>query len=135
MIGNGDWVCPVQGPTSFSDTWGAPRPNGRTHKGVDMFAARGTPLVAVLSGSVFYENAGAGGLAVYLQASDGNTYYYAHLDQTVGGPRSVAKGEVLGTVGTSGNASDAPPHVHFEVRIGGPNGDKVNPYSTVAAHC
>jgi len=135
VIGGGDWVCPVQGATSFADTWGYPRPNGRTHKGVDMFAARGTPLVAVLSGSTFLQNAGAGGLSVFLQASDGNTYYYAHLDETVGGARTVAKGEVIGTVGTSGNAYDSPPHLHFEIRIGGPNGDRVNPYATVAANC
>lgn len=135
IIGGGDWVCPVQGASSFADTWGYPRPNGRTHKGVDMFAARGTPLVAVLSGSTFLENAGAGGLSVYLQASDGNTYYYAHLDETVGGARTVAKGEVIGTVGTSGNAYDAPAHLHFEIRIGGPNGERINPYATVAANC
>jgi len=135
VIGGGDWVCPVQGAVSFADTWGYPRPNGRTHKGVDMFAGRGTPLVAVLSGSTFLQNAGAGGLSVFLQASDGNTYYYAHLDETVGGARTVAKGEVIGTVGTSGNAYDSPAHLHFEIRIGGPNGERINPYATVAANC
>ncbi|MFM7225304.1 MAG: murein hydrolase activator EnvC family protein [Actinomycetota bacterium] len=135
VIGGGDWVCPVQGAASFADTWGYPRPGGRTHKGVDMFAVTGTPLVAVLAGTTFLENGGAGGLGVYLQATDGNTYYYAHLDEFVGGARTVAKGEVIGTVGTSGNAYDAPAHLHFEIRIGGPNGERVNPYPTVAANC
>ena len=62
------------------------------------------------------------------------SYYYAHLDEFVGGPRSVAKGEVIGTVGTTGTYS-APPHLHFEIHIGGPGGERINPYSTVATHC
>jgi murein DD-endopeptidase MepM/ murein hydrolase activator NlpD len=134
IIGSGDWVCPVQGPVSFSDTWGSPRPNGRTHKGVDMFAALGTPLVAVEAGSVWYQGDPAGGNAAYVDAPDGTTYYYAHMDEYVGGARSVATGEVIGTVGNTGTSS-APPHLHFEIRLGGANGTKINPYPTVAAHC
>ena len=125
----------MQGSVSFSSTYGAPRGNGRTHKGVDMFAARGTPTVAVLAGTVFFQSDPLGGLAAYVQGSDGNTYCYAHLNDYVGGGRSVAKGEVIGHVGNTGDASDAPPHLHFEIRLGGPNGTRINPYSTVRAHC
>ena len=128
-------VCPVAGPVSFSDTYGSPRSGGRGHKGVDMFAAAGTPVVAILPGSVFYQSDYVGGLSVYLQASDGNTYYYTHLMDYVGGARSVSAGEVLGHVGNTGNAFDAPPQLHFERRIGGPNGERVNPYSTVRPIC
>jgi septal ring factor EnvC (AmiA/AmiB activator) len=128
-------VCPVAGPVSFSDTYGSPRSGGRSHQGVDMFAARGTPTVAILSGSVFFQGDPLGGLAAYLQASDGNTYYYAHLDDYVGGARTVAAGEVIGHVGITGNASDAPPQLHFERRLGGPNGYRANPYPTVRPIC
>jgi peptidoglycan LD-endopeptidase LytH len=133
--GGGGWVCPVQGGASFTDTYGAPRSGGRGHKGVDMFAARGTPVVAVLPGSVFFQGDPLGGNAAYVQASDGNTYYYAHLNDYAGGGRSVAAGEVIGHVGNTGDAIDAPPHLHFEMRIGGPNGERVNPYSITRAHC
>jgi murein DD-endopeptidase MepM/ murein hydrolase activator NlpD len=135
IIGSGDWVCPVQGGVSFSDTWGAPRGGGRTHKGVDMFAARGTPVVAVVSGSMFFQSDESGGLASYVTGSDGTTYYYAHLNDYVGGNRSVSAGELIAHVGNTGNAVDAPPHVHFEIRPGGPNGNQINPTPTVAAHC
>jgi murein DD-endopeptidase MepM/ murein hydrolase activator NlpD len=130
----GGMVCPVAGAVSFTDTYGSPRSGGRSHKGVDMFAARGTPTVAVLSGSVFFQSDPLGGLAAYLQASDGNTYYYAHLNDYVGGARSVAAGELIGHVGTTGTI-DAPPHLHFERRLGGPNGERVNPYPAVRPIC
>jgi septal ring factor EnvC (AmiA/AmiB activator) len=135
IVGSGSWVCPVQGAVSFTDTYGAPRSGGRTHKGVDMFAARGTPTVAVVAGSVFFQSDPLGGLAAYVNGNDGNTYYYAHLNDYVGGGRSVAAGEVVGHVGNTGDASDAPPHLHFEIRLGGPNGTRINPYPTVRDHC
>jgi murein DD-endopeptidase MepM/ murein hydrolase activator NlpD len=135
IIASGDWVCPVQGGSSFTDTFGAPRGNGRTHKGVDMFAPVGTPLVAVVSGSVFFQSDPLGGLAAYVTGGDGTTYYYAHLNDYVGGGRSVQAGELIGHVGNTGDASDAPPQLHFEIRPGGPNGIAIDPYPTVAAHC
>jgi septal ring factor EnvC (AmiA/AmiB activator) len=134
ILGSGGWICPVQGPVSFTDTWGSPRGGGRIHKGVDMFAARGTPVVAVTGGSVWYQGDPAGGNAAYVDASDGNTYYYAHLNSYVGENRAVSAGELIGTVGNSGTSS-APTHLHFEIRIGGANGQRINPYPTVAAHC
>jgi murein DD-endopeptidase MepM/ murein hydrolase activator NlpD len=120
---------------SFTDTFGAPRGNGHTHKGVDMFAARGTPVVAVVSGSMFFQSDTLGGLASYVTGSDGTTYYYAHLNDYVGGSRSVSAGELIGHVGNTGDAADAPSHLHFEIRPGGPNGLAIDPTPTVAAHC
>jgi murein DD-endopeptidase MepM/ murein hydrolase activator NlpD len=134
IVGGGDWACPIQGGTSFADTFGAPR-SGHTHQGVDMFAGFGQPVVAVVSGSVMFQSDTSGGLAAYVTGADGTTYYYAHLQDYVGGNRSVSTGELIGHVGNTGNAADAPPHVHFEIRPGGPNGQAINPTPTVAAHC
>ena len=135
VVKGGDWVCPIAGPVSFTDTWGAPRSGGRTHKGTDLFNAFGTPVVAVVSGSVFFQSDPLGGLAAYVTGGDGTTYYYAHLNDYVGGARTVAAGEVIAHNGSSGNADASAAHVHFEMRLGGPNGQKVNPYPTLRAHC
>ena len=74
-------------------------------------------------------NEGAGGNAAYLNGSDGNTYYYAHFDSFVGAARSVSAGEIIGMTGMTGNATA--PHLHFEIRVGGPNGSRTNPYPTL----
>jgi peptidoglycan LD-endopeptidase LytH len=135
IIATGDWVCPVQGATTFTDTFGAPRSGGRRHHGVDMFAAMGTPLVAVTAGSVFFQGDPLGGNAAYVVGHDGNGYYYAHLRDYVGGARSVRAGELIGHVGNSGDADGGSPHLHFEIRSGGPAGAAIDPYPTVRAHC
>jgi murein DD-endopeptidase MepM/ murein hydrolase activator NlpD len=135
IIVSGNWVCPVQGPVSFTDTFGSPRGRGRTHKGNDMFSPGGTPLVAVTSGSVMFQSDQLGGLAAYVNGHDGNTYYYAHLSDYVGGGRSVSAGELIGHVGNTGDAAGGPTHLHFEIRPGGPNGRAIDPYATLAAHC
>ena len=135
VIVHGSWVCPVQGPVSFTDTFGSPRGGGRTHKGNDLFSPGGTPLVAVTGGSVFFQGDPLGGNAAYVQGRDGNTYYYAHLSDYVGGARSVRAGELIGHVGNTGDASGGPTHLHFEIRPGGPNGRAIDPYATLAAHC
>lgn len=120
--------CPVRG--TFTNDFGDPRSGGRVHAGIDIFAATGTPLFAVKSGSVSFAQEGAGGNAVYLSGSDGNTYYYAHLSSYAGSSRSVAQGEVIGYVGQTGNASA--PHLHFEIRT---PGGIVNPYASLTASC
>ena len=127
-------VCPVRGSTWFTDTWGAPRSGGRTHKGVDMSASYGTPLVAMNGGSVRLNWHSAGGRQVYLTSSDGNFYYYAHLSGYAAGLSTgdhVARGEVIGYVGTTGNAATA--HLHLGLGISG--GPLVNPYPTVRRVC
>jgi peptidoglycan LD-endopeptidase LytH len=135
IIVHGTWVCPVQGPVSFTDTFGAPRSSGRRHQGNDLFAPAGTPLVAVTDGTVFFQGDPLGGNAAYVEGHDGNTYYYAHLRDYVGGARSVSAGELIGHLGNTGDASDAPPQLHFEIRPGSPNGRAIDPYPTLAAHC
>ena len=120
--GGGGISCPVYG-ASYSDTYGSPRSGGRSHQGVDMIAPTGTPIYAVVSGSVNFKNNSLGGLSVWLSGSDGNSYYYAHLDSFEGSSRSVSQGETIGYVGSSGNAPI--PHLHFEVHPGG--GAAVNP--------
>ena len=133
----GGLVCPVQGPHHFRDTWGAPRSGGRTHKGVDMMADRGTPLVAIEAGIVGrLSNGGLGGITVWLLGDSGNEYYYAHMDAWASGlaqGQRVSIGGSLGTVGSTGNAPDEWPHLHFEIHPNG--GDAVNPFPTVDAIC
>jgi murein DD-endopeptidase MepM/ murein hydrolase activator NlpD len=119
--------CPVDGST-YTDSYG-PR-GSEFHYGIDMVAPTGTPIWAVKSGSVHYTLESAGGLVVYLSAVDGNVYYYAHMSEIIGGgDRGVGQGEQIGRVGQTGNATG--PHLHFEIRLGGVNGERTNPYSTL----
>ncbi len=133
----GGLVCPVQGPHHFRDTWGAPRSGYRTHQGVDMMADRGTPLVAIEAGTVGrLSDGGLGGITVWLLGDSGTEYYYAHLDAWAAGlaqGQHVSVGGSLGTVGSTGNAPDEWPHLHFQVHPNG--GAAINPTPTVAAIC
>src|SRR4029450_1140728 len=119
--------CPVDGST-YTDDYG-PRGTG-FHDGIDMHAPTGTPVWAVKSGSVHYTLESAGGLVVYLSAVDENVYYYAHMSEIIGnGDRGVGQGEPIGRGGQTGAATG--PNLHFEVRLGGVNGERTNPYPTL----
>jgi murein DD-endopeptidase MepM/ murein hydrolase activator NlpD len=131
----GRYACLV-GPThAFSDTWGAPRSGGRTHKGTDVFAPYGSPAYAVTDGVITRESTSAnGGLQVYLRGTDGNEYFYAHMSGYVARPgQHVTAGQEIAKVGDTGNARGGPPHVHFEVHPGG--GYPVDPYPYVVRFC
>ncbi len=123
--GGGVFQCPVTGAAYTDDFGGA-----RNHMGNDLFVPIGTMAVAVKGGTVTYvPNEGAGGNTAYLYANDGNVFFYAHLSQFVGGPRQVSQGEVIALSGMTGNATA--PHVHFEIRLGGANGTRIDPYPTL----
>jgi murein DD-endopeptidase MepM/ murein hydrolase activator NlpD len=131
------FICPVQGGSAFSNSWGFPRSGGaRSHKGTDMYSSTGYghPLVAVQDGYIKQKTVNLGGIVVYLYDDAGYTYYYAHLQGYPAGLQNgqrVSKGDVIGYMGSSGNAGS--PHLHFEIRPGG--GSAVNPYPTVRAVC
>lgn len=130
-------TCPVNAATSFSNSWGAPRSGGRTHKGVDMIAVRNAPLVAIESGVVTRTSSSSlGGLSIYLAGSSGSRYYYAHLESFaagVSGGLVVSVGDTIGFNGSSGNAPDYLPHLHFQYAP--PGSDWINPYPLVKALC
>lgn len=130
----GGMVCPVAGPVSFTDTWGAPRSDGRSHEGTDMMAAYGTPVAAITSGTITYAAYnGSGGYMVFLSGDDGNQYWYLHNQENfVSSGARVSTGDIIASVGDTGNAAGTP-HVHFEYHPGG--GGPVNPYPLVASLC
>ena len=131
------FICPIDGPTWFLDTWGAPRSGGtRTHKGTDMFSPRGTPLVAVGDGVVRKSYGTLGGYIVWLYADHGVDYFYAHLDRYPDGladGQRVTRGQVIGYVGDTGNPPPGAYHLHFGIYPGGITA--VNPYPTVLETC
>lgn len=133
----GSFICPMTpGRTSFIDSWGAPRSGGRSHKGTDLFAAYGEPVYAVAGGSVRVGSSGLGGKTIWLTASNGVSYYYAHLSGfNVGNGATVGQGQTIGFNGDSGNAQGTSPHVHFELHPGGSGSSAVNPYPTLAGAC
>lgn len=130
---SGGMHCPVAGPVSFSDTWGAPRSGGRSHEGVDMMAAYGTPQVAIVSGTITYAGySDLGGNVQYLSGDDGNLYVYVHQAENQVTSGHVQAGQQISIVGDTGNAAGIP-HLHFEFHPGG--GGPVNPTPLVSSIC
>ncbi|MFN2588607.1 MAG: murein hydrolase activator EnvC [Actinomycetota bacterium] len=126
-------ACPVGQPHSFIDSWGYPRSGGRTHEGTDIMAPYGTPVYAIVSGSITYAGYGdSAGNWQILSGSDGNAYWYLHNQSNIVTGGAVQAGQQIASVGDTGNATGVP-HLHFEYHPGG--GGPVNPYSLVAAVC
>lgn len=122
-------VFPVRGVYHYTDDWHAPRV-GHLHQGCDIFAARGTPLVAVQTGVISHMSTiGLGGIAVSVMNARGDYFYYAHLSRYAAGLHAgqhVFAGEVIGYVGNTGNAAGGATHCHFEIHPLG--GAAVNPF-------
>lgn len=115
------YVFPVVGKSNaaIGSFWADVRDGGkRSHEGIDIFAKRGTPVVAATDGTVgFTGERGIGGKQVWLRTGlFGNSLYYAHLDRiAVSGGQSVKAGDTLGFVGNTGNAKTTVPHLHFGI--------------------
>lgn len=122
--------CPFSVDSDFVDSWGDARSGGRRHQGVDMPARRGTPVVAVRAGYAEFKVSSAGGNAIWLTTVDGDKFYYAHLDAWEGDSRGVNRGDVVGYVGSTGNATGD--HLHIESH---PGGQPANPYPAIQAAC
>ena len=128
------FTFPVTGAVTFDDSWGYSRMPGTLsahwHEGTDIMSPAGTPLVACETGVIDKIDTNTlGGQSLWILGLSGTRYYYAHLSAyadglTVGQP--VTAGQVVGAVGTTGNAAGGAAHLHFEVHPGG--GAPIDPY-------
>lgn len=112
----------------FTDSWGSPRSGGRQHEGIDIFAERGTPIHSNIEAVVLKIGDNTlGGKTVTLMGAGGWRHYYAHLDSYADIQEGdwIHQGEVIGTVGNTGNAISTPPHLHYGIYT---SAGAVNPY-------
>jgi murein DD-endopeptidase MepM/ murein hydrolase activator NlpD len=136
-----DLIVPVEGVDrdDLRDTFADKRGGGRMHEALDIMAPRHTPVVAVEDGTIakLYNSDGGGGITIYQFDPTGQySYYYAHLDRYASDLRegqAVRRGQVLGYVGSTGNASANAPHLHFGIFRLAPErrwwqGEPINPY-------
>jgi murein DD-endopeptidase MepM/ murein hydrolase activator NlpD len=134
-------MMPVDGvePEDLRDTFSERRGSGsRSHEALDIMAPRGTPVRAVEDGVIQkLFTSDAGGLTIYqFDPTETFSYYYAHLDRYADGlheGQQVRKGDLIGFVGSTGNASPDAPHLHFGIFRLTPekqwwNGGAINPY-------
>lgn len=131
---------PVEGikASELIDSWSKTRAEGRLHSAIDIPAPVGTPVLAAMDGRIEKLFASKrGGLTIYQRSPDGGLIlYYAHLQgyrRGLAEGQVVARGQVIATVGASGNADPAFPHLHFQILKTAPgsgwqDGDPVNPY-------
>jgi murein DD-endopeptidase MepM/ murein hydrolase activator NlpD len=121
---------PVRGLAArgLADTWHGARSEGRRHEGIDIFAQRGTPVLAATEGIVLRVGTNRlGGRVVWVLGPGGQRHYYAHLDRyaDIDKGQRVRAGTVLGYVGATGNAKGTPPHLHYGIYEAG---GAINPY-------
>jgi peptidoglycan LD-endopeptidase LytH len=139
-IGPTGLLVPVAGVAAadLSDTFTDSRGSERVHDAIDIMAPAGTPVLAVADGHIekLFDSAN-GGLTIYQFEPSGHyVYYYAHLQRYAAGLKEgdrVRRGQVIGYVGSSGNASPEAPHLHFAILLLGPDkrwsgGTPINPY-------
>lgn len=122
----------------LTDTFDAARAQGRRHDAIDIMSAEGTPVIAAADGTVEkLFNSIRGGTTIYERSPDQKwEYYYAHLSAYAPGlheGQQIKRGEVIGRVGHTGDASAAGPHLHFAINTMAPNdrwwnGTPINPY-------
>lgn len=137
----GRLLIPVAGirPEQLSDTYNDARSEGRVHNAIDIIAPRGAPVLAVADGRIarLFQSE-KGGITVYqLSADEKLVYYYAHLERYADGLKDghyARRGETIGYVGDTGNATPGNYHLHFQVyRIADPkrfwDGENLNPYT------
>ena len=143
---------PVSAGASYSDTFGAPRSGGRSHAGQDLVSAKGTPLLAAVSGRITrlrHDLSGLSGNSLTITADDGWSYVYIHLNNDSPGTddsanrfeyafapgltlnKRVTAGELVGFLGDSGNAEQTVAHLHFEIRQ--PDGAVINAFASLRA--
>ena len=140
-------TLPVQGvrAAQLADTFSHARAHGeRRHDAIDIMAPTGTPVVAVEDGRIakLFFSQGGGGITVYqFDSGEQYAYYYAHLERYADGlqeGQAVRRGQVIGYVGSSGNARADAPHLHFAITRLGPQkqwwkGEALNPYPVLTA--
>ena len=146
----GSLLLPVRGVRydQLHDTFAEARGGGtRPHEALDIMAPRGTPVLAAVDGTVekLFESV-PGGLTIYeFDRGRNRAYYYAHLDRYAHGlheGQALRRGDVIGYVGSTGNAAEDAPHLHFAIFLLGPEkhwwqGTAIDPYpllAPVAAH-
>lgn len=116
-----EMIIPVRGATTSDwddySFWAYPWGSSITHKGIDIFKEKGTPVVAATYGLVVYTHEGGkGGKSVMVLGPKWRFHYYAHLDEINTFPfEPLRTGELLGTVGDTGNAKGKPPHLHYGI--------------------